>query len=128
MTSSESVSSEQRRRFSRVLFHASGRLSVAGASVVCEVCDLSLKGALVRLVDELSWPVGSEIGLELNLDGKGDTVIRMSCSLVYQTGAVIGLYCRQIDLDSITHLRRLLMLNVADDALLQRELSALIDS
>jgi hypothetical protein len=36
------------------------------------------------------------------------------------------LLCESIDLDSITHLRRLVELNAGDPALLERELTALV--
>jgi hypothetical protein len=39
--------------------------------------------------------------------------------------AVLGVRCKAIDLDSITHLRRLVELNRGDAEDLQRELSAL---
>lgn len=38
---------------------------------------------------------------------------------------LLGLRCRNIDLDSITHLRRLLELQLGDATLLQRELGQL---
>ena len=38
----------------------------------------------------------------------------------------IGLKCHYIDIDSITHLKRLIELNLADDELLHRELAMLI--
>jgi len=41
---------------------------------------------------------------------------------------LLGLSCREIDLDSITHLRRLVALNLGDEALLDRELGLLAHS
>ena len=37
----------------------------------------------------------------------------------------LGFVCRHIDLDSISHLRRLVELNLGDESLLERELAAL---
>jgi hypothetical protein len=37
----------------------------------------------------------------------------------------VGFHCDHIDIDSITHLRRLVELNLGDPELLERELSAL---
>lgn len=37
----------------------------------------------------------------------------------------LGFVCRHIDLDSISHLRRLVELNLGDEQLLERELAAL---
>jgi hypothetical protein len=39
----------------------------------------------------------------------------------------LGFVCRHIDLDSISHLRRLVELNLGDEQLLERELAALGD-
>ena len=42
----------------------------------------------------------------------------------YEDG-VLGLHCKDIDTDSITHLRRLIELNLDNPELLERKLSAL---
>lgn len=115
----------QRRHFSRIGFHSGARLSVGDGEYACEVCDLSLKGALLRL-DAAPLPTaGDRCMLEITLDDAG-TAIRMTGEIVHRDNGRIGLACREIDLDSITHLRRLLELNLGDPQLLQRELAALI--
>jgi hypothetical protein len=43
-------------------------------------------------------------------------------------GEHVGLLCRSIDIESITHLRRLLEINLGDAKLLERELKALISN
>ncbi len=50
----------------------------------------------------------------------------MEARLVHITPTEAGCKCINIDLDSITILKRLVELNVADDTYLERELSALI--
>ena len=50
----------------------------------------------------------------------------MEARVVHVEGRYAGLRCLAIDLDSVTHLRRLVELNLGDPALLERELSALI--
>jgi len=50
----------------------------------------------------------------------------MSCEVAHIEGDHIGLLCRSIDLDSITHLRHLIELNLGDAALLEREFKALV--
>ena len=116
---------EQRRHFSRVLFKATATLSENARSTPCEVLDLSLKGALVRVADFQPWPPGLNCVLELALDPGHQAVIRMNGQVAHHDGKVVGLHCVDIDLDSITHLRRLVELNLGDDAILQREVSAL---
>ena len=116
---------EQRRHFSRVLFNARATLSGKAHASPCEVLDLSLKGALVRVADGQAWPPEAGCALELALDSGHQANIRMDAKVAHREGQVIGLHCVGIDLDSITHLRRLVELNLGDDAVLQREVSAL---
>lgn len=114
----------QRRHFSRIRFNAGARLLVGDREARCDVRDLSLKGALIRAAPELLPGPGERCLLEIALDDAGAT-IRMEGDVVHSENDCIGLACREIDLDSITHLRRLLELNLADPELLQRELGAL---
>ena len=54
-----------------------------------------------------------------------DASIRMDVTVAHVEDQHIGFRCEHIDLDSITHLRRLVELNVGDIDILNRELSAL---
>jgi len=116
---------EQRRHFSRVLFKAKASLSAGATTHPCEVLDLSLKGALVRVAASEHWTPALDCDLELDLDNDRQAIIRMAAQVTHRDGTVVGLRCREIDLDSITHLRRLIELNVGDESLLQRDLNAL---
>jgi hypothetical protein len=49
----------------------------------------------------------------------------MDVEVAHQENDEMGLNCKDIDVDSITHLRRLVELNLGDPKLLERELSAL---
>jgi hypothetical protein len=49
----------------------------------------------------------------------------MEVVLTRTQGELLGFVCRHIDLDSISHLRRLVELNLGDETLLERELAAL---
>ena len=50
----------------------------------------------------------------------------MWATISHIDGRHLGLCCTSIDLDSITHLRRLVELNAGDPAILERELTALL--
>lgn len=116
---------EQRRHFSRILFKAAATLAGHQRTAPCEVLDLSLKGALVRVTDGAAWPTALDCTLRLVLDRQNQATIGMSCQVAHREGNVVGLHCVEIDLDSITHLRRLVELNLGDESILQREVSAL---
>jgi hypothetical protein len=113
-----------RRRFWRAVFHADVQLVVGAATLEAEVLDISLKGALVDLRGPWNARLGDGCRLTLNLGG--DTIITMETVVAHIAGARIGLRCTDIDIDSITHLRRLVELNAGDPALLDRELAALV--
>jgi hypothetical protein len=90
----------------------------------CDVLDLSLKGACVRTAPGVVSRIGDPVTLVLSL-GEGKAAVRMDGEVAHVEAAHIGFICREIDLDSITHLRRLLELNLGDATLLDRELSSL---
>ncbi len=112
-----------RRRFWRAAFHAPASLGSAGASWQVEVCDLSLKGALLDM--QMPDQVGPGQSVELTLPLSEDVSIAMRGRIAHVAGRRVGLACEHIDLDSITHLRRLVELNLGDPAELERELASL---
>jgi hypothetical protein len=114
-----------RRQFTRIPFQAQASLVVGGAEQPVEIIDLSLKGALVRPPGELYVTVGRDGILQVRLDEAG-ACIRMEITVVHHQGDCYGLACRGIDLDSVTHLRRLVALNLGDEALLEREIRLLL--
>lgn len=114
----------QRRLFSRILFSGGARLLHRGQWNSCGVFDLSLKGACVKAAARLDIRMGDAVTLALSL-GEDKAEVRMAGEVAHVEGEHIGFACREIDLDSITHLRRLLELNLGDATLLDRELSAL---
>ena len=117
----------QRRHFSRIRFRSGARLSIGGIERDCEVCDLSLKGALLKPAAGPDPVAGERCVLEIALDETG-TAIRMTGEVAHAENGHVGLVCREIDLDSITHLRRLIELNLGDPDLLHRELGALVSA
>ena len=67
---------------------------------------------------------GDRFLLEIPL-GNGEITIRMEVAVAHIEADHVGFRCEHIDLDSITHLRRLVELNVGDSDILDRELSHL---
>ncbi|MDR2637088.1 MAG: PilZ domain-containing protein [Zoogloeaceae bacterium] len=126
----------ERRHFSRIHFNTLAELSFAASTYSVEIIDLSLKGALVRAVDPVSSfsPLLSEdmsCTLAVNLEeeeGKDDPMeggIFMEARVARIQGQEIGLRCVEIDLDSITLLRRVVELNLGNEDALFRELEYL---
>ncbi|MFT3962595.1 PilZ domain-containing protein [Propionivibrio sp.] len=116
---------QERRKYSRIAFHAPATLTFPDRTCEAVVLDLSLKGALVRLPAGTTAADQALCKLRVRLD---ETLaeIAMDARVVHVEGRYAGLRAVTLDLDSITHLRRLVELNLGDPALLDRELSALI--
>lgn len=115
----------ERRDFSRIAFHRPAEFTVGGAAMRGELLDISLNGALLRVTGAPRFAVGEACALAVRLD-RGDAVIRMAGEIAHDDGDALGVRCDEIDLDSIGHLRRLVEMNLGDERLLQRELSALL--
>ena len=91
--------------------------------------DISLKGVLLQLPAGAQPQAGMPCLVKLPLgqgDGDADTVIAMAGELAHVEGDHAGVICRSIDIESITHLRRLIEVNLGDPAASERELKALI--
>lgn len=119
---------EQRRRFARIFFDANATLRAGDSACRAQLLDISLRGALLSVPGGFAPPHGSDCHFELHLGADGAS-IAMRATIAHaedHDGAGrIGLRCREMDLDSITHLRRLVELNLGSDELLHRELAAL---
>ena len=116
---------DERRQYSRVAFHAPARLVFSIQALDTIVIDLSLKGALIRLPVKTAVAEGESGKLHVRL-GETDDRISMDIKVTHVEGRYAGLVCEGIDLDSVTHLRRLVELNLGNPELLDRELSSLI--
>jgi hypothetical protein len=114
----------ERRRFWRAAFQAEVQLVAASVATPAELIDISLKGALVSVPPQWQGRLGEACRLDLKL--ADDVEIAMRALVAHIEGQHVGLRCEDIDLDSMTHLRRLVELNAGDAALLDRELSALL--
>lgn len=121
---SNDKSGQEQRHFTRVLFDSDVRLVSASKSWDSTLIDISLKGALVNTPANWNARIGDHLLLELPL-GDGETVIRMETSVSHMEAGHVGLHCEHIDIDSISHLRRLVELNVGDAEVLYRELGEL---
>lgn len=116
--------SEEHRLFTRIPFEATVHITSADGSWDCGLIDISLKGLLVDKPADWKGEIEDTFMVELELSGSNAS-IRMDVTVAHIEQDHIGFRCEHIDLDSITHLRRLVELNVGDTDILNRELSAL---
>jgi hypothetical protein len=89
--------------------------------------DISLKGALITRPEGYDFPEGTACTLALKLN-QSDITIVMEVTLCHASETHLGFCCNHIDLESISHLRRMVELNLADEAELERELAELVSN
>ena len=125
--SSMNGSTPQRRLFTRIPFAANVELDFLPDKHACNLMDLSLKGALVEQAHPWSAVMGAPCSLSIELAEDG-TAIHMTGEVVHVEGRRLGMRCTEIDLESMTNLRRLVELNLGDEAALNREIYAMVSS
>jgi len=118
-----SASQEERRNFHRILFDAASTLATPDGTYTSKLLDISLNGVLMATPDK--WPGACGDHAELKVHLADEAVISMEVEVTHQEPEHIGMRCIHIDMESISHLRRLVELNLGDSKLLERELSAL---
>ncbi|MEL0168794.1 MAG: PilZ domain-containing protein [Pseudomonadaceae bacterium] len=116
---------DDRRRFSRIPFDAHTMLQQDDWCVAAQLVDVSLRGLL--LMQPEHWdPARAHAPFIAIIELSEGSQIRMEVSLAHAEEGLLGFQCEHIDLDSISHLRRLIALNLGDETLLERELGALL--
>lgn len=112
------------RQYARIPFAANVQLHVKGRVINVHLVDIALKGALVQSDTPQTLALEDKCHLVLPLadDGEG---LEMSGRVVHLDHHNIGIECQNIDLTSLTRLRRLIELNTGDAELMDRELSHL---
>lgn len=116
------------RRFVRIAFEADVQLRfhLDAHLYLAHLKDISLKGALVETHKLLPNTFkGKMCHLVLPLNETGDKIV-MDGLVVHHEGNAIGLECKTMDVDSVTHLRRIVEMNAGDEAVMQRELGEML--
>lgn len=119
------TSSNNRRRFQRIDFDAPTELRQGERRWPVKLLDLSLKGLLVERPQPWNADLSQDFDAVIHLDPH--THVRMQVELRHEEAQRLGFVCLYIDLDSMSHLHRLVELNVADSTEMMRELRELIE-
>ncbi|MBV1908911.1 MAG: PilZ domain-containing protein [Kangiellaceae bacterium] len=123
------MNDNERRHHQRVSFDSPAKLISGEQRFSCQIIDLSIHGVLLRPYGVVRAESGASFELEIPLNESGDTdsqIITMSLSLAHSTPESLGFVCNTIDLESITHLRRIIELNSGHPELLEREFAQLV--
>lgn len=116
---------DDKRRFSRIAFDCAAEICSDNLHWPTRLIDISLKGALVERPADWQAQPGDEFMLSLTLNNSGVVIKMEVVAVAHIHDDCVGFDCKYIDIDSITHLRRLVELNLGNPALIDRELSAL---
>lgn len=115
---------ENRRQFTRVLFSIKAELTVEDKIYPVSIHDISLDGALVTAVKS-EQSLKGKLGTLSFFLSDNESEVTMHIAVVHEHNEETGLQCNAIDIDSVTHLRRLIELNLGDSDQLNKELSQL---
>lgn len=109
------------RHFSRIPFDAQASLQLHDRTLSVRLIDIAFKGALVQTEPQQMLILQEKCRLVLPLTEGGDGV-EMTGKVVHLEDQHVGIECQDIDVGSLTRLRRLLELNTGDAELMNREL------
>lgn len=115
----------EKRQFTRIAFDARARLRQGASDWPTHLLDISLKGAMVSRPAEAALDQDLPVSLYLLLSD-GETEIHMGGRVAHVSPTLVGVVCDHIDVDSASHLRRIVELNTGSEALLEREFDALV--
>lgn len=116
----------ERRHFTRIFYLTAASLVQGQRQWPTQLIDVSLQGALLLRPESWSGSDDKEYELSFVLSGS-DIVIRMQVELTHEASKKLGFYCHHIDIDSASHLKRMIELNVGEEQLLYRELEQLLE-
>jgi hypothetical protein len=115
---------EERRKFSRVKFIADVEVAIDNQLFPGELVDISLNGALFRAKGVMELERGDVCELKFYLPST-DVTLRFNAQLVHEHQRQFGFKFISEDVETLTHLRRLIELNIGDAELVTHELSFL---
>lgn len=114
----------EHRRFKRVSFLQKVEVKVGEEYYETHCIDISLRGILLVLPTGAQWKIEQKLDVRMTLTP--EEIIEMQCTLMHLDDDVAGCKCDSLDIDSLTTLRRLLELNLANPQEVNRELADLL--
>ena len=113
---------ENRRQFTRILFSIKAEIEIEKNIYHVSIHDISLNGALITVIESEQSLKGKQGTLHFLLSDD-ESEVNMNITVVHEKANETGLQCNAID--SVTHLRRLVELNLGNNEQLNKELSQL---
>lgn len=113
-----------RRRYTRINFDCDAAIVQGNNRYQVHLVDVSLNGALIETPEQYEIKAGEPVDVEICLSG--EISITMHSHLAHSSPDVLGFTCDSIDMDSMTHLRRLIELNMENPQASERVLDELL--
>ena len=119
----------EQRHFTRIPFNATATIinSRTAYKTKAELIDISFKGVLISKPNDWQGINGEHYTVHLQLAGD-EVEINLAVIEVHHENDHIGFKTEHMELDTATHLRRLVELNLGDEKLIERELSEFIQA
>lgn len=106
--------SKERRRFTRINFSGKCIIKDEDTRIQTELLDISLKGALIRTDDGDVYKQDKPCELEIIISETPLVMLYLRARMVHKQADRLGMHFLSTDIDSLTHLRRLIELNMGD--------------
>jgi len=116
----------EHRHTHRVKFNTLVEFETIDFNYTCELVDISVQGALLATGSATIPDVGTQCKITIRLNEDQESRIIMIGHVAREMKNAIGIHCDSIDVDSMTHLRRLVEYNLGDVELVHRDFDALI--
>lgn len=120
---------KENRKYARLSLSLPGRLKLEGKAYRVHIRDISLKGALIEQDAPNNASVGAlnlqEVAaghLTILADPEDIPLLELDVQILRIQSGLIGLTWPTIDLDNLTQLREILVANLANEELIERDL------
>lgn len=124
MQSYDKTAQPDRRKYTRVEFHAKAWVRQGSLSYEAGIVDVSLNGILLDTPD--TYQIRADQPAEIVITLSENAVIKMRSQLIHSSNHIQGFRIESLDMDSICHLRRLIELNMNDPVAPERVLEELV--
>ena len=120
----------ERRKFSRIKFQCHCSLIFDGKIPAhdfdASLVDISLNGALIAVTTLSPNVIHEQVQINLILEGS-DIQLLLNGIVCHQQELLLGIQFTTIELETMTHLKRIIELNLADNDEMHREFEQLIE-
>lgn len=113
---------EEKRRFKRILFSTGAVITGTNFNCKASLLDLSLKGSLVLIPEKETLNLHDAVTITITLPST-DIQLSFKAVVAHCNGKKVGLKFTNAEIDSISHLKRLMELNTGNAEEIGEEMS-----